>query len=604
MLRSRIERAGTPAPDGGRRRRPKSLAAIAVGTTASLLLGAGLALTGGASASAAVTNSTGAPATSGGIKVAYFDQWSIYANAYYPKTIQDTGVAGKLDYLIYSFANIHPTNLNCFEATKAASQDDNNPNAGDGAGDAFADYQKSFGPDIAVDGVGDAWGQPIAGNFNQLKKLKAKNPNLKVLISLGGWTYSKYFSAAAATDASRKKLVSSCIDMFIKGNLPVDAGYGGAGSAAGIFDGIDIDWEYPGGGGHTGNLESPNDKQNFTLLLKELREQLDAQGKVDGKTYATAAAVGAGQDKIRNVETDKIGQYLTFLDIMTYDMHGAWDAKGPTNHQAPIYSGPDDPMTPAKPGNGKYSVDAAIKAYTAGDTDYGIPGGFPAKKINVGVPFYYRGWTGVQNNGKNGLFQPATGPAAGASMSGSVPGIQMYKELAGFVDNPAKTFWDDTAKTTYFYDGTTFWSGEDARSIQAKVDYAHCNGLGGSFAFSLYDLGTKTALFDKMVEATNGSAAACPAAPSPTPTPTQTVTPTPTPTATATATATPTVTPTATPTTPAGCSAAPGWDAATTYATSTKVAWKGHYYTNKWWTKGEDPATTGQWGVWTDNGPC
>ncbi|MGV9269390.1 glycosyl hydrolase family 18 protein [Kitasatospora sp. NPDC003701] len=606
MLRSRIERAGTPAQEGGRRRRPKSLAALAVGTTASLLLGAGLALTGGASASAAVTNSTGAPATSGGIKVAYFDQWSIYANAYYPKTIQDTGVAGKLDYLIYSFANIHPTNLNCFEATKAASQDDNNPNAGDGAGDAFADYQKSFGPDISVDGVGDVWGQPIAGNFNQLKKLKAKNPNLKILISLGGWTYSKYFSAAAATDASRKKLVSSCIDMFIKGNLPTDAGYGGPGSAAGIFDGVDIDWEYPGGGGHTGNLESPNDKQNFTLLLKELREQLDAQGKIDGKTYATAAAVGAGQDKIRNVETDKIGQYLTFLDIMTYDMHGAWDAKGPTNHQAPIYSGPDDPMTPAKPGNGKYSVDAAIKAYTAGDTDYGIPGGFPAKKINVGVPFYYRGWTGVQNNGKNGLFQPATGAAAGAAMSGNVPGIQMYKELAGFVDNPARTFWDDTAKTTYFYDGTTFWSGEDARSIQAKVDYAHCNGLGGSFAFSLYDLGTKTALFDKMVEATNGSAAACPAAPSPTPTPTQTVTPTPTPTATATATATPTATPTATatPTTPAGCSAAPSWDAATTYATSTKVSWKGHYYTNKWWTKGEDPTTTGQWGVWTDNGPC
>lgn len=216
MLRSRIERAGAPVQEGGRRRRSKSLTAIAAGTTASLLLGAGLALSGGTAANAAVTNSTGAPATSGGIKVAYFDQWSIYANAYYPKTIQDTGVAGKLDYLVYSFANIHPTNLSCFQATKAANQDDNNPNAGDGAGDAFADYQKSFGPDISVDGVGDAWGQPIAGNFNQLKKLKAKNPNLKILISLGGWTYSKYFSAAAATDASRKKLVSSCIDMFIK----------------------------------------------------------------------------------------------------------------------------------------------------------------------------------------------------------------------------------------------------------------------------------------------------------------------------------------------------------------------------------------------------
>ncbi|MFC9326738.1 glycosyl hydrolase family 18 protein [Kitasatospora sp. NPDC057015] len=603
-------RSVPPAQEPVRRRRPKSLVAVAAGTAASLLLGAGLALTSGGTASAAATNTTGAAATSGGIKVAYFDQWSIYGNAYYPKTIQDTGVAGKLDYLIYDFANINPTTLSCFQATKAASQDENNPSAGDGAADAFADYQKSFGPDISVDGVGDAWGQPIAGNFNQLKKLKAKNPKLKILISLGGWTYSKYFSDAAATDASRKKLVSSCIDMFIKGNLPVDAGYGGAGSAAGIFDGIDIDWEYPGGGGHLGNHESPNDKANFTLLLKELRTQLDAQGAADGKTYATAAAVGAGQDKIKNLETDKIGQYLTFLDVMTYDMHGGWEAKGPTNHQAPIYSGPNDPMTPVTPGTGKYSIDNAIKAFTVGDAQYGIPGGFPAKKINMGVPFYYRGWTGVPNNGKNGLFQTATGPAAGAAMSGSVPGIQMYKELAGFVDNPSKTYWDDTAKAAYFYDGTTFWSGENAQSIQAKVDYAHCNGLGGSFAFSLYDMGTQTALFDKMASATDGSAANCPAGPTTSASPTATVTPTVTPsttaspTATATATSSPTATVSPTATATSGACTAPSWSASAVYATPTKVSWKGHYYTNKWWTTNEDPSLSGQWGVWTDNGAC
>ncbi|MFJ1702081.1 glycosyl hydrolase family 18 protein [Kitasatospora sp. NPDC088346] len=598
MLRS------VPAPRPAHRRRPKGLTALVAGTAASALLGTALALTSGASAQAAPTNSTGAPATSGGIKVAYFDQWSIYGNAYYPKTIQDTGVAGKLDYLIYDFANINPTTLSCFEATKAASQDENNPNAGDGAADAFADYQKSFGADISVDGVADVWGQPIAGNFNQLKKLKAKNPNLKVLLSIGGWTYSKYFSDAAATDASRKKLVSSCIDMFIKGNLPVDAGYGGTGAAAGVFDGIDIDWEYPGGGGHLGNHDSPSDKQNFTKLLAEFRAQLDAQGTADHKTYALAAAVGAGQDKIKNVETDKVGQYLTFLDVMTYDMHGGWEAQGPTNHQAPLYSGPNDPMTPIPGGTGKYSIDASIKAWTVGDPQYGIAGGFPANKINMGIPFYYRGWTGVPNNGKNGLFQSATGPAAGAAMSGSVPGIQMYKELAGFVDNPARTFWDDTAKTTYFYDGTTFWSGEDARSIQAKVDYAHCNGLGGSFAFSLYDMGTKTALFDKMVSATNGSAADCPAAPSPSPSSAS-----PTPSSSPSTSASPSSSPSTSPSTSAspsvpGC-AAPSWNAATVYATAgTKVSWKGHTYTNKWWTTNEDPSTSGQWGVWTDNGPC
>ncbi len=114
-------------------------------------------------------------------------------------------------------------------ANKAASQDENNPNAGDGAGDAFADYGKSYGADISVDGVGDVWNQPIQGNFNQLKKLKAKQPNLKILISIGGWTYSKYFSDAASTDAKRKTFVSSCVNMFIKGDLPVIDGFGGPG---------------------------------------------------------------------------------------------------------------------------------------------------------------------------------------------------------------------------------------------------------------------------------------------------------------------------------------------------------------------------------------
>ncbi|PYC77304.1 glycoside hydrolase [Streptomyces tateyamensis] len=600
--------AAEPKETGGKRRRSKGAAVIALGAAASLLLGASLALTSGGTASAAATNTTGAPATSGGLKVAYFDQWGVYANGYYPKTVQDTGVAGKLDYLIYDFANINPTSLKCFEATKAADTNDANPNAGDGAGDAFADYEKSYGSDISVDGTADVWNQPIAGNFNQLKKLKAKNPNLKVLLSIGGWTYSKYFSDAAAGDASRKALVSSCIDMFIKGNLPSDAGFGGPGSGAGVFDGFDLDWEYPGGGGHAGNHSSPADKQNFTALLSEFRTELDAQGKADNKTYALSAAVGAGQDKIQNYETDKIGQYLTFMDVMTYDMHGAWDATGPTNHQAALYSDPNDPMTPVAPGTSKYSIDEAVKAWTVGDPQYGIPGGFPAKKINMGVPFYYRGWTGVPAGGNHGLFQSATGPATGAAMSGNVNGIRMFKELNGFVDNPADTYWDDTAKAAWFYDGTTFWSGENTKSIQAKADYLHCNGLGGSFAFSLYDLGTQTSLFDTMVNATNGSAASCPAAPtssSPVTTPPVSTPPATTPPVTTPPATTPPVTTPPVSTPPAGSCTAPSWSASAVYATAgTKVSWKGHNYTNKWWTTNEDPSLSGQWGVWTDNGPC
>jgi chitinase len=560
-------------------RRLRNLA-VAAGAVAMLGLGVGAAVVANNVASAATT--------SGGVKFAYFTQWGIYRNAFYPKNLATSGMAGRLDFLQYAFENIDPVNLTCFEANSAASQDESNPNAGDGAGDQFADYQKSYGADISVDGVGDGWNQPIAGNFHQLKKLKVKYPNLKILVSIGGWTYSKYFSDVAATDASRKKFVSSCIDMFIKGNLPAGGGYGGPGTGAGIFDGIDLDWEYPGAAGHTGNHVMAADKQNFTLLAAEFRTELDALG--GGKKYLTAA-VPAGQDKIAHIETNKLGQYLDYANAMTYDMHGGWEANGPTNFQDPLYPSPSDPMAPVPPGNGKYSLDAAVKAWTVGDTSYGIAGGFPASKLTIGYPFYYRGWTGVSTGANHGLYRSASGPAAGHTLSGSVAGVSFYKELTGFVDNPSYTYWDDTAKAAYFYDGTTFWSGDNARSIQAKADYQHCNGLAGAMMYSLEALDPAATLFNAVVNSTNGATAGCSGAP-----------PT---TAPASPTATGTGGPSPTPSGGTGGCTAPVWNAATAYVGGQQVSYNGHQYTAKWWTQGEQPDThSGQWDVWQDNGAC
>ena len=352
--------------------RMRTLAAAAGVAATALIAVAGISVAAGPPDKAQAAPA----ATSGGVKTAYFTQWGIYANGFYPKNLITTGMASKLDFLNYAFANIHPTSHTCFMANKAASQDENNPNAGDGAGDAFADYGKSYGADISVDGVGDVWNQPIQGNFNQLKKLKARNPNLKILISIGGWTYSKYFSDAASTDAKRKAFVSSCVNMFLKGDLPMVDGFGGPGSAAGIFDGIDIDWEYPGSpNGHVGNHYSPADKQNFTLLLAELRAQLDAYGNSVGRRMWLTAATPAGQDKIATIETNKIGQYLDYNNVMSYDMHGGWEATGPTNFQDPLYTAPNDPSSPVPPGSGKYSVDAAVKAWTTGDPATASPAG-------------------------------------------------------------------------------------------------------------------------------------------------------------------------------------------------------------------------------------
>src|SRR5947207_11620810 len=404
--------AGRPAPrnrsnlqeDAVKPSRRLALA-VAIATTIPLSVGIAVAAT-------TVAPTLAAAATSGGIKVAYYDQWSIYQNAYFLKNVDTSGVASKLDFMLYDFENIDPVNLTCFETTKATDPDpggENDPNAGDGAEDETADIQKGYDASNSVDGVADTFNQPLAGNFNQLKKLKARHPNLKVLLSLGGWTYSKYFSDAAATPASRQKFVSSCIDMFIKGNLPVHDGvHGGPGVAAGIFDGFDIDWEYPGSaGGHLGNHVSPSDTVNFTALLSEFRTQLNALG---GAHKYVTAAVPAGQDKIAKIETNKIGQFMDFADVMTYDMHGAWDATGPTNHQDPVFNNPADPSNPIAPGSEKYNTDNAIKAWTTGSSAYGIPGGFPASKINSGFPFYYRGWTGVAAGSNHGLYMPASGP--------------------------------------------------------------------------------------------------------------------------------------------------------------------------------------------------
>ncbi len=559
---------------------------IAALLSSALAAGALAATAGLGSAQAADASTT---ASAGGVRIAYYDQWSVYGNAFYPKHLDTRGIASQLDVINYSFGNIHPTNLTCFMANKAAG-DDNNPNAGDGAGDSYADYQKSFSAADSVDGVADKWDQPIVGVFNQFKELKAKYPHLKINISLGGWTYSKYFHDAAKTDASRKKLVSSCIDQYLKGNLPVEGGFGGAGTAAGIFDGIDIDWEYPGSsGGHLGNHYGPEDKQNFTLLLAEFRKQLDEYGAANGgKKYMLTAALPAGQDKIKYIETDKIGAYLDYANIMTYDMHGAWDGDGPTYHQSPLYSGSNDPTDVIAPGQEKYSIDAAIDSWIDGNPAYGITGGFPAGKLTLGYEFYYRGWKGVPAGTTNGLAQTATGGSNARPLSQQA-GIAHYKELGGIVDNASTTFWDDQAKSSYFYKDGEFFTGLNQKSIQERVNYGKQRGLGGAMMYSLLGLDENVTLLKQINTALGGTTV-----PPTTPPTTEPTTP-------------PTTTPPTTPPTtqpPAGCGSVPAYVAGQVYNAGNEVSHNGRKYKAKWWTQNETPGTTGEWGVWQDLGAC
>ena len=414
---------------------------------------------GSANANASAAGSIASSGGAGGVEtsaagrvVGYFAQWGIYQRGYRVKNIADSGAATALTVINYAFGNI--VNGECLMVTRT------------GVGDAFADYQKSFTADESVDGAADTWDQKLKGNFNQLKKLKARFPKLQVLISLGGWTWSKGFSDAARTADSRSKVVKSCLDLYIHGNLPMLDGdpAGGPGAAAGVFDGIDIDWEYPGYAGDTGSIYRDEDSQNFTLLLAEFRRQLTA---IDPKLRLTMAAP-AGKPQTDKLELSAIQQHLDWLNIMTYDMHGAWDAPGPTNFHAPLYTSASDP-DPLATGSGSLSIDAAVTRY--------LNGGVPAAKITVGLPFYGRGWTGVANN-NHGLYQPANGPAPGTYEAG----IEDYRVLAA---RGAPGFHDDEAGAYWTFDGTEFWSYDDPRNIALKTAYARKEGLGGVMVWSL-----------------------------------------------------------------------------------------------------------------------
>src|SRR6185437_9078828 len=179
-------------------------------------------------ASAATSHASGAQwaGNTGSQVVGYFTQWGIYSG-FFEKNLVTNGTAGRLTTIDYAFSNIS-SDLQCSQ------------------GDVWADYQRPFADTESVNGQADSWSENLRGNFKQLRELKQLYPNLKIMISIGGWSWSTNFSAAAEPQ-NRAAFVQSCISQYIQGNLPLLAGdvAGGPGSAANIFDGFDIDLEYP-----------------------------------------------------------------------------------------------------------------------------------------------------------------------------------------------------------------------------------------------------------------------------------------------------------------------------------------------------------------------
>ncbi|GAA1176046.1 chitinase [Kitasatospora gansuensis] len=407
-------------------------------------------------------------------RVGYFTQWGIYGRQYFVKNLDTSGTAAKLDVINYAFENIDPVNLTCLAGvTKGTTANPQDPDQGTGAGDADADYGRAFSAAQSVDGVADdGWGK-LRGNLNQLKKLKAKYPHLKVVVSLGGWTYSKYFSDVAATDASRQKFVKSCIDVWIKGNLPAYNGAGGDGVAAGIFDGIDLDWEWPGSpDGHAGNHWSVNDKADNTALLAEFRKQLDALG---GSHRLLTAFTPADPAKInQGWDLSRIFSYLDIANVQGYDFHGAgsdnsWEPNR-TGHQANLYADTQDPY------GVKFSTDAAVRTY--------LDAGVNPRKLTIGLPFYGRGWQGVTDGGVKGEWQAATGAAPGQFAEEA--GTRGYNNL--LTTFPGLTvLHDEQSVSAYAYTGAggQWWTFDDPWSIGKKAAYVKSKGLLGAMIWEM-----------------------------------------------------------------------------------------------------------------------
>ena len=362
--------------------------------------------------------------------IGYYTSWSIYARDYH---LSDVPI-DQITHINYAFANIEDGEIIL--------------------GDPYADVDRFY--------PGDSWDQDsLRGCFHQLQLLKAEHPHIKTLISVGGWTWSRYFSDVALTEESRSTFARSCLEFIDEYH----------------FDGVDIDWEYPVSGGMPGNRYRNEDRGNFTLLLAELREQLNILGEENDREYLLTIAAPANPEIIENIEVDRIHRYLDWINVMTYDFHGPWqgDADRVTNFNSPLHSAPDDPLD--EPFHSTFNLEAAIETYL----DLGVP----TEKLNPGLAFYGRGYGDVRNQ-NNGLFAQYSGAAPVGTWENGVFDYwdleEHYIDVNGYISylhNEAIVPW------VYNPDMRIMISYDDSASIAEKGRFINDNELGGAMFWEL-----------------------------------------------------------------------------------------------------------------------
>ncbi|HEX4166008.1 MAG TPA: glycoside hydrolase family 18 protein [Bryobacteraceae bacterium] len=383
-----------------------------IGRASRSVLAALLALSGTAALLAA---SSSMPRTET-IVNGYFTEWGTYSN-YNVKNVITSHTVGGLTHLTYAFGSV--VNNRCTLA------------------DSYADVQQVFTAANSVNGRNDSsTANALHGNFEQLLELKRLYPNLKIVMSLNNGAAP---FQTAAQPQNRKAFVASCIDMFIKGQFAP-----GIEQVPNIFDGFDIDWEYPG----------TADRENLIGLFQEFRRQF---AELRPGLLLTMAAP-AGSWAYDAIDLPGAANELDFFNLMTYDYSGPW--QNTTGFVAPLYESPLDPIP------NDYTIDQSVQGYFAA--------GVPASKIVLGIPFYGYGWKDVPNQ-EQGQFQPGVPvDQGGDAYSYIVTIMSQYKQYRDYYTD-----------TPWLFNGSEFWTYDDPTSIRTKMRYARTYKLRGAMIWEL-----------------------------------------------------------------------------------------------------------------------
>ncbi|XP_058464835.1 acidic mammalian chitinase-like [Malaya genurostris] len=287
----------------------------------------------------------------------------------------------------------------------------------------------------------DYWLDVSLGNFQKFNELKKTNVNLKTLATIHG--SSATFSRVAADSGLRWQFAESARDLCIQ--------YG--------FDGIDINWEFPG----TAAGEN-DDKTNFVHMLSDLREVLSSSGLM------LTAAVGAAQFRAQqSYDIPSVSKLVDFLSLMTYDFNGSWDNF--TGHNAPLFDGPSDRTNFQRTLNVNHSV------------MYWLQQGAPKDKVVVGIPLHARTFT-LTNSDNYWLRDAASGPGLPGQFTNTA-GSMAYFEICPFFTRKWARHWEDTQKIPFGVTGNQWIGYDDVETAKLKCDYIIQHDLAGGMVWSI-----------------------------------------------------------------------------------------------------------------------